>query len=696
MLCRYCALMFEDIEGQVREAEEYPDGFSNHTSLEDLLHAAAESCYVCSNILDQLQDENAIEQLKAEMPPLLLRRGWRDHSTNEIGATILRNVPPDDVPVSVKRWEYRLFRPSVRDDQFGFKIEFAKYEPSAIHRLHKEIPSSTSSPKVAALGRFWYQDCVNNHHQCRDTQPWVSRGTAMSGGVRHGTSLPGGHSVWKWYPPRLLDISSDPIRLVLRHNLEQCPAFAALSHCWGPDGFLSLTTDNIQSFEKDGFDHTDMPENFRNVVDVCRQIGISYLWIDSLCLIQSGPLAQKDWTEHADCMQYVYSSCDLCISTAAADAATKSCFRERNSAMIAPVCIMIGDEPHLLIGMDHAMRGYRNAPIASRAWVLQERLLSRRILTFGPKQIFWECHETEGHNVCETFPQGLLPYGHARGPFSLPTVRQKDLTGPAFIEDQRTWLNLIDTYNECQLSRSHEDKLVAFAGIATHMASVFGGSPYIAGFFAFEIPAALLWHVRWKAQPVSRPMPPDDFYRAPSWSWAATDALIRCRQSRLDAAVAEPPDPVTYFTTLVEHHVELVDPTVPYGQLLNAALQLRAPLIPMTWNGPFPASLYDQDQLIFELPDIEYCDRGRLFYFDSQDDFNRTQEGVRFMPIIGFENSARVEGLTLRPTQYAASSSSESDDSSPMFYMRIGMAIIEGQEYLENVRKSRMEEIVLL
>jgi hypothetical protein len=235
-------------------------------------------------------------------------------------------------------------------------------------------------------------------------------------------ALPADVDFSKWYPPRLLDISSDSPHLVLANDVRKGAAFAALSHCWGKAPFLGLTSEDISRYEQDGIDPSTLPQNFKDVVKICRWLQIPYIWIDSLCLIQSGPGSKTDWENHADLMRKIYVNTDLCISTAAADGATKSCFSERNVATITPAAIKLGGQQHLVLDNFHELRGFHNAPIASRAWVLQERLLSRRILTFEPKQIFWECSEP-GHGVLsETFPQGICTSIRISKPFSLPDV----------------------------------------------------------------------------------------------------------------------------------------------------------------------------------------------------------------------------------------------------------------------------------
>lgn len=131
--------------------------------------------------------------------------------------------------------------------------------------------------------------------------------------------------------------------------------------------------------------------------------------------------------------------------------------------------------------------------------MLQERILARRILTFGPEQIFWECIETVNLNVCEKFPQGLVRYGLERGSFALPTAEDYAGPWPPSSEHEGLWNDLIQTYHGCQLTRTHEDKFVAFAGIVQAMQAFFEAQArkacastdhvaYVAGWFALQLP----------------------------------------------------------------------------------------------------------------------------------------------------------------------------------------------------------------
>ena len=44
------------------------------------------------------------------------------------------------------------------------------------------------------------------------------------------------------------------------------------------------------------------------------------------------------------------------------------------------------------------------APVNTRAWVIQERLLAPRVLRFGQTQLYWECREL---SACELYLHGL-------------------------------------------------------------------------------------------------------------------------------------------------------------------------------------------------------------------------------------------------------------------------------------------------
>lgn len=159
--------------------------------------------------------------------------------------------------------------------------------------------------------------------------------------------------------------------------------------------------------------------------------------------------------------------------------------------MITPVSLMSNGEPHLLLDRDLNRQDFEDSPLALRAWTFQEKLLSRRILTFGLQQVLWQCCKTVDLGVSETFPHGIKSSQNIYSLFSLPDPASRSHDGTRNLRDE--WHNLITSYSQRQLTRPHEDKLVAFAGIAQYMSTLLNNSLYMAGFFLDDLPASLLW-----------------------------------------------------------------------------------------------------------------------------------------------------------------------------------------------------------
>jgi hypothetical protein len=578
-------------------------------------------------------------------------------------------VQRTDEPVSgTDTWHYLLIPLSNDGDDFGFGIkETTPGRINAMHGHHPCIPPSTDATAVLDLTYHWFEDCKHQHRQCR---------------------LEADANEQKFYPPRLLDVTQSPLRLVPKDFVDRPHEYAALSHCWGQESFLTLTADQLLVFERAGIPFDDLPENFQNAVKICRGLHIKYLWIDSLCIIQSGSGSFEDWSIHVRLMKDIYAFSDVCIATAAASKATESTFNTRNPARITPAIVNVRllssstrPIPHLVLGGDHSLRGYRNAPLASRAWALQERLLSPRIVTFARQQVFWECCETVDQIFCETFPSGVPGQGvylSKRGPFNLPKTRGNFTSGRHDIGLRLTWLDLIETYCECDLTRPNEDKFAAFAGIAAGMAVDIEQQQYIAGFFRDEMPTCLLWYVRAEAVPDSRPRPSDGSYRAPTWSWAATDTPISFWRPG-SGTYTELSN--LYFAFLKHHKVELAKDWDPFGQVRYAELVLESPLI------PFPLPGHNGQPRFVE----------RQFYFDSNEDAE-SQAPMFLMPIHGNDccwPNYRVSGLIVQ-REISSSIALAESTCSRKWYKRIGMAVIDDLEFLATTKAAPRQHVTLL
>jgi hypothetical protein len=62
--------------------------------------------------------------------------------------------------------------------------------------------------------------------------------------------------------------------------------YACLSNCWGNGGDVLKTTVGRESEFKTQVPWNELPKSFQDAVNACRRLGVNFLWIDSLCIIQ--------------------------------------------------------------------------------------------------------------------------------------------------------------------------------------------------------------------------------------------------------------------------------------------------------------------------------------------------------------------------------------------------------------------------
>lgn len=88
-------------------------------------------------------------------------------------------------------------------------------------------------------------------------------------------------------PTRLLDVTERDVKLVETSDMDKSERheWCALSYVWGGDVPLK-TTKATQLAHKKRIPLDTLPQTMKDTVYVCRGMGIRYLWIDALCIIQ--------------------------------------------------------------------------------------------------------------------------------------------------------------------------------------------------------------------------------------------------------------------------------------------------------------------------------------------------------------------------------------------------------------------------
>lgn len=219
--------------------------------------------------------------------------------------------------------------------------------------------------------RHWVNDCIENHEKCRENYPVVC-------------------------PTRLLDLdqysnTGDVVLVEVDKTPEKRIPYATLSHCWGSSrsrGPLTTVTANLAS-RKELIRFNELPPTFQDAVKSTRKLRIRYLWIDSLCIIQD---SKNDWEKEAARMGEIYagSVCTLCAL--ASEDSYGGFFRatERKMKSDFRFDLSIGSKRIRIFAAEPNDWGLWG-PVMKRAWTLQERELSNRILYFSNYELFWEC-----------------------------------------------------------------------------------------------------------------------------------------------------------------------------------------------------------------------------------------------------------------------------------------------------------------
>ncbi|KAI1655634.1 HET-domain-containing protein [Daldinia decipiens] len=293
--------------------------------------------------------------------------------------------------------------------------------------------------------------------------------------------------------------------------------WAALSHCWGGGKPLSLTK-SVLSNLKEHIDFSELPPTFQDAITVTQELGLAYVWIDSLCIVQDD---KTDWEKEAALMGEVYSRAFIVISGASSPNPSTPYLRPREEEWhpkqfdfpIAPganIPIMVRQRHLLAAPLDQGLLEppftgswatlKKVGPLYARGWCFQESFLAPRILNFAPGAIIYECRT---HRKSE---DQLPPYP-STVPGSLGEVTPLE-----------QWHMIVKSYTSRQLTFT-SDKLPAIAGAATIMPQV-KTSKYLAGLWSESLLLDLLWQI----MPGRAHLPlmtKEHEENAPTWSWAS-------------------------------------------------------------------------------------------------------------------------------------------------------------------------------
>jgi hypothetical protein len=302
---------------------------------------------------------------------------------------------------------------------------------------------------------------------------------------------------------RFLEVEQDgtefKLRLTSRQNVaDASSAYVTLTHCWdGVDMPCKTTKHNVDRYFR-GIDFATLPLSLREAVALTAALSLRYLWVDCLCIVQDDA---ADWQHESGKMSEIYRGALLTISATFAENSRVGCGLARvlspathfktvpvdadTTSLIVPV------RTDLVSGPEHGNISQK-APVNKRAWTLQEKILSRRILHVGPQQFTWQCAtllETED-GIDWTTEAGN---DASRRPLHSHEIVYEDDCPYARFEMCAQWWTWVNDFSQRHLTFAR-DKYAALAGITRLYQEIACDEPVL-GLWKRDLPLHLLWTV---------------------------------------------------------------------------------------------------------------------------------------------------------------------------------------------------------
>ncbi|KAH9203772.1 heterokaryon incompatibility protein-domain-containing protein [Leptodontidium sp. 2 PMI_412] len=378
----------------------------------------------------------------------------------------------------------------------GTETDRWPYIPISQHRPH-----NSNSPQTFQIMRQWIKDC-DESHSCK------------------------GSKLLSSLPKRVVDVGSDNTQPQLYESAGEKARYACLSHCWGRTQIIRTLTSNLESHKK-SIPWSSLSKTFQDAIKITRELGLRYLWIDSLCIIQD---SVSDWENQAAVMGDIYSGSYITIAATWSADGSGGCFSNRNAFEAYSEVIISHFDANQSSGgifirerpLHDARPGGNDRPLNTRAWVMQEYYLPSRIVKFDDTEIIFECiterrcecGEYDLEDVGADLKSPIKPWGIEIALKSKKTFQRWPDENEVI--QSLTWLLAVQSFLARDVTYE-SDRLPAISALAKNFLGHNMGN-YLAGLWENHLRQHLLWYKQrgnsWSGR--------HEVYCAPSWSWAAT------------------------------------------------------------------------------------------------------------------------------------------------------------------------------
>lgn len=537
MLCTECTTFKENFESLSvgHRDHTYRTPFKNHASLE---RSALSGCLLCRIIYQTWHIVKYSKTYKEGSPIRVIGRVWgrndsdsdsendRD-SENDHDNKIQNLLPPRLREKSIFIHYADSGKDFILEDCTYSGIDekqFGEFQHLLCHTIDRDAPHCIT--KIASLASEWLQNCRQTHHNCCLYHIKGESKVLPTRLVDVGTDIPG-------QPPRLF--------IPLRHlrSLE----YIALSYAWGSIGnFVKTTSSNLEAMTR-CLPWPQLPKTIRDAIIVTRGLGIRYLWVDALCILQSeGPDDAKhkeDWSNEAVRFGQYYENALLTIAATGASSSNDGLLFKSPISKFGPISFTFRPKGAMAYTIRSRVPSWLSetqyAPLSDRGWAVQERLLSRRVLHFAENLILWECHDVRATELDQQGRDPAGPDDFRWGPDECMTecrdLYAKGLKSEDFMDE---WYSFLRQYSNKSFTFV-SDRLPALSGVGAIVQQQ-TRQKYIAGLWESDIPRGLLWMNRFPFRSdttdLANIQTSDDPKKAhsqptiPSWCWAASRGYV--------------------------------------------------------------------------------------------------------------------------------------------------------------------------
>ncbi|EON61002.1 hypothetical protein W97_00212 [Coniosporium apollinis CBS 100218] len=598
-------------------------------SLADVRKAAGEGCYLCECILGDPQsniEESSL--LAAEVVGDVLKFGVLEARTD------LASTNPD---ASKGKIELRAFE---LRSVFSFQIIAAADDNAANDVCTRPVNISPASEDSFSLARHWLETCQATHQKCPKPK---------------GDFL----------PTRLIVILQKfgrrRLQLHQTSSEDTVKPYAALSYCWG--GEQHVTTTKTLHRHMSVINEQDLPATVRDAVLVTETLGMNQIWIDALCIIQDD--AYDKALEIAS-MPSVYSEATVTIAASRANGVHEGFLQNRPA--------MANKTPELVFQLPYRCRNGEDGsvvllpplppiknctePLDRRAWALQERFLSPRVLEYGSLQTRWICQQNVAvKNTVDGWKDEFVR-NTKRSDRLFTTALHAVLSktdalapdDPSYERPVALWHSLVRTYTHRNLTLP-TDRLPAISGIATQFGRILRDD-YLAGLWKSRLATELLWSVDSLEELTPRPL----VYQGPTWSWAAVNSPVYL-PTRAGGDIC-----IEILGCQTRKSAKYTVSDGRYGAVESGIVVLRGRLQPAEWA---LSNKFSRERIRRrDVGDVNGTLPAFTTFDALEEDF--VMMDIDVIPIFLLKVSSRPEGLILRPksnTEYSRVGHFEFDEA---------------------------------